>query len=71
MCDALAYRDGLMIALLATAPVRRNNFANLILHHTIVKSGSTWTIMLSGTETKGGRPLEYPVPPRVGDRLDR
>jgi integrase/recombinase XerD len=60
-----------MIAVLAAAPVRRSNFAGLTLYHNIVNSGSTWTILLDGTETKGRRALEYPVPPRVGDRLDR
>jgi integrase len=35
-----------------------------------VRSGAAWTIVLSEAETKGGRPLEYPVPPKVGERID-
>jgi integrase len=69
--DALAYRDGLMIALLAADPIRRSNFAGLTVDHSIVKTGSAWTIVLNAGEMKGGRDLEYPVPPRVGERLDR
>jgi integrase len=68
--DALAYRDGLMIALLAADPIRRSNFAGLTLHQSIIKTGSAWSIVLTAAETKGGRALEYPVPPRVGERLD-
>jgi integrase len=69
--DALTYRDGLMIALLAADPVRRSNFAGLTIGHSILRTGSAWTIFLNGSDTKGGGPLEYPVPPRVGERLDR
>jgi integrase len=68
--DALAYRDGLMIALLAADPLRRSNFAGLTIQCSIMKTGSAWSIVLTASETKGGRGLEYPVPPRVGERLD-
>jgi integrase len=69
--DALTYRDGLMIALLAADPIRRSNFASLTVHQSIMKTGSAWSIVLTAAETKGGRALEYPVPPRVGARLDQ
>jgi len=69
--EALAYRDGLMIALLAADPIRRSNFAGLTVQCSLMKTGSAWTIVLTAAETKGGRALEYPVPPRVGERLDR
>jgi integrase len=68
--DALKFRDGLMIALLAADPIRRSNFAALTVHQSIMKTGSAWTIVLTAAETKGGRALEYAVPPRVGERLD-
>ncbi len=68
--DAITYRDGLMIALLAADPIRRSNFAGLIFDRTLVRSSSTWTIVLSEAETKGARPLEYPVPTKVGERID-
>ena len=51
--------------------MRRSNFAGLTLHHSILKVGSAWTLVLGAAKTKGGRDLEYPVPPRVGERLDR
>ncbi|WP_048710744.1 tyrosine-type recombinase/integrase [Microvirga massiliensis] len=69
--DAITYRDGLMIALLAADPVRRSNFAALTLERTLVRSGTAWTIVLSEAETKGGRPLEYPVPSKIGKRIDQ
>jgi integrase len=69
--QAMTYRDGLMIALLAADPIRRSNFASLTLHQNIVRAGSIWVIVLAAEETKGGKALEYPVPVRVGERLDR
>jgi integrase len=68
---ALTYRDGLVIALLAADPIRRSNFASLTLHQNIVRAGSVWVIVLAAEETKGGKALEYPVPLRVCERLDR
>ncbi len=46
------HRDGLMIALLALAPLRRRNFAGLLLGENLIEANGSWVILLDGTETK-------------------
>ena len=50
--QAIDYRDGLIIALLALRPMRRKNFAALKLDHNIVKRNGLWRIVLYPHETK-------------------
>ena len=50
--QAIDYRDGLIIALLALRPMRRKNFAALRLDHNIVKRNGLWRIILHPDETK-------------------
>ncbi|MFO1039755.1 MAG: hypothetical protein U1E45_23175 [Geminicoccaceae bacterium] len=59
------YRDGLMIALLAMAPLRLKNFTALELGRTLIRRGSLWWITIPGGETKTGRPYERPFPERL------
>lgn len=55
-------RDGLMVALLAHAPIRLKNFANLILGESFRRVGDRWWIVLPGRDTKTSRPDERPLP---------
>ena len=50
--QAIDFRDGLIIALLALRPMRRKNFAALKLNHNIVKRNGVWRIVLHPFETK-------------------
>ena len=50
--QAIDFRDGLIIALLALRPMRRKNFAALKLDHNIVKRNGLWRIVLHSDETK-------------------
>ncbi len=50
--QAIDYRDGLIIALLALRPMRRKNFAALRLEYNIVKRNGSWRIILHPDETK-------------------
>jgi len=59
---AVLHRDGLIIALLAARPLRLKNFAALELDRHLVRAGQGWRLLISGTETKTGRPLELPFP---------
>ena len=68
---ALSYRDGLIIALLAIAPMRRRNLASLTLDRHLVRAGRTWSMLLSADETKGKEELEYPLSQKVSRALDR
>jgi integrase len=62
MDDAVRYRDGLMIALTAFIPIRRKNLAALEIGRHLVREGDSWFVIVSGEETKTGRPIDYPVP---------
>lgn len=71
----LAWRDGLIIALLALAPLRLRNFAALELGRTLIRRGEIWWISVPGEETKTGRPYHRPFPERLvaalSEYLDR
>jgi len=55
---ATLHRDGLMIALLALAPLRRRNLAGLRLRRNLVETNGSWLISLDASETKTHAPLE-------------
>jgi site-specific recombinase XerD len=59
---AAAFRNGLMIALLACCPIRLKNFAVLTIGTTLTRVEDTWWIVLSPSETKEKRSDERPVP---------
>ena len=62
-CDcATAYRDGLMIALLAARPLRLANFVGLVLDRTLVFRGEQWRIEIPAAETKTKEPIEFAWP---------
>jgi integrase len=59
---AVHFRDGLLIAFLASRPVRARNLASMrIGRHIIERNGSFW-ITFKGEETKDGRPYEAILP---------
>src|SRR5215210_4186646 len=68
---ALTYRDGLIIALLAVAPMRRRNLAGLTLGQHLQRVGGSWTVVLTASETKNGHALEYALPAMLGSALER
>jgi len=57
-----AYRDGLIIGLLASRPLRLRNLTGLILDRTLVQRGDGWWIQIPATETKTKDPIEEPWP---------
>lgn len=68
---ALSYRDGVIIALLTIAPMRRRNLASLALGRHLVHAGRGWSILLRCEETKGKGALEYQLSEKVFKALDR
>ena len=60
--QALHYRDGLMIALLAARPLRRRNFAAIEIGRQLRCSGAGYRLQFEASETKTHRPLDFPVP---------
>ena len=49
---ATAFRDGLIIALLAVRPLRMRNLVGLTLDRTLVRRGEQWWIQIPAAETK-------------------
>ena len=66
----LAYRDGLMIALLPLAPLRLRNFAGLRLGHELVRRGDRWWVEVPATQTKYHRPSSARFPSGCGRGCD-
>jgi integrase len=64
-----AYRDGLMIGLLASRPLRLRNLTGLILDRTLVQRGDVWWIQIPAAETKTKHPIELPWPDMLVPRL--
>src|SRR5271169_3124614 len=55
------YRDGLMIGLLASRPMRLGNLTCLILDRTLVQRRNEWWIQIPAFETKTQGPIEQNV----------
>jgi integrase/recombinase XerD len=64
------YRDGLLIATLASRQLRRRNLTGLILGQTLVHRGSGWWIQIPATETKTKDPIEAPWPEMLARHLE-
>jgi integrase len=62
MDNAIRYRDGLMIALVAFIPIRRKDLAALRIGRHLVRESDAWSIVVSGEETKTRKTIDYPVP---------
>jgi integrase len=56
------FRDGLLIALLVSRPLRRKNLAELDVGIHLLKVGAGYLLSIAGDATKSGQPLEFDVP---------
>jgi integrase len=65
-----AYRDGLMIGLLASRPLRLQNLTGLILDETLIKRGEAWWIQIPASETKTKVSIEMPWPDKLVPNLE-
>jgi len=68
---ALLYRDGLIIALLSTDPLRSANITALEIGRTLIKDGTTWSLSIPAEETKAGRPHFAVLPDWSTPCIDR
>jgi integrase len=71
LARAIQVRDGLMVALLALCPIRRQNFTALEIGRSFVKTNGKWWIVLSASETKEKRADERPVDELLTPFIDR
>ena len=68
---ATRYRDGLIIALLISCPMRLKNLAALVVGQHLVSDGHDYRVRLAATETKTGRPYVAAVPAELTTYIDR
>lgn len=71
MARALLHRDGLIIALLATDPLRLNNIRHLQIGRTIVKDGATWSIVICPDDMKNRNAHIALLPDWITPHIDR
>ena len=75
MADAIRYRDGLMIAMLAYIPLRHKNLAAIAIGHSLVREGDNWFVIVAPEDSKTATPIEFQVPealvPHLATYLDR
>jgi integrase/recombinase XerD len=71
VADLVAYRDGLMIALLAARPIRRRAFSLIRIGVNLRRVGEEWRLVFDGSEMKSGRGFEITVPERIVPFLER
>jgi hypothetical protein len=60
--DRVAYRDALMLAMMAARPLRLKNFTNIRIGKHLLHQATAWVILIPGEETKNGQTLEYALP---------
>lgn len=60
--SALNIRNGLIVAMLASCPIRAKNLVGLTLGRSLHFSDFCWWIELQGSETKNGRPDSRMIP---------
>jgi integrase len=68
--NAVDYRDGLMVALLALIPLRRRTLAALRIGMSLLKSGNLWALDIPAEDIITKRPLEYPISAKLSGRID-
>ena len=65
-----AFRDGLIITLLAVVPLRRRTLAALRIGKQLVRSGDAWLLDIPAEDIKTKRPIEYPISAELSERID-
>lgn len=63
--ERVGFRDALMVALIATRPLRLGNFTSLDIGGRFARQADGWLISIPGPETKNGAPLSLDVPKRL------
>jgi hypothetical protein len=70
LSQAISYRDGLIIALLAFAPLRRQNLAFLAIDRHLIQIGTDRYVVIPASETKTRTPIEFAIPAVLLPYLD-
>lgn len=70
LSQAVTFRDGLLIGMLAFVPLRRKNLAALEIGRHIIGDGDNQYIIIPATETKTRSPVEFGIPSLLLPYLD-
>jgi integrase/recombinase XerD len=68
--QAVQYRNGLIISLLAACPMRRRNLAMLRIGDNLIRNKDEWWIDIPGPATKTGVPIVLPLPAELTSYMD-
>jgi integrase/recombinase XerD len=68
--QAMQYRNGLIVSLLAACPLRRRNLGMLTIADNFIRYQQDWWIELPGDATKTGVPLRLPLPADLTGFID-
>jgi hypothetical protein len=68
---ALAYRDGLLVAIAALVPMRRTNIAQLEIGTTIRLRREHWSIHIPGDQVKNEETFDADLPDWIDARIER
>jgi integrase/recombinase XerD len=60
--QALQYRDGLIIALLAARPMRRKNITGIVIGEHLTREGDLYHLNFEADDVKNRHPLEFAIP---------
>lgn len=64
------FRNGLLVAILAGRAPRQRSLASLRLGHSILRRGDCYYVALGAEDTKGHKPLRYPLHKSLTPRID-
>jgi site-specific recombinase XerD len=68
---AVLYRDGLLVALLATRPFRLANLTQIEMGRHLVRRGEEFWLQFEAAETKAYQPIEAPFPDELLPYLEK
>ena len=68
---AIAFRDGLLLAILAARAPRAANLASTETDRHLHRIGDSWVLVFAGSETKNGTALELPLPQELTQPIER
>ncbi len=68
--DAQRFRDGLMLALLASRPLRLRNYSAIEIGRHLVRRHTGFECRFESNETKNGQEIEFPVPDALNAALE-
>ena len=68
---ATRYRDGLILSLLISCPIRLKNLAALVIGRHLVFDGNAYRLTLTAEETKTSRPYVAAVPQELTSYIDQ